>query len=615
MRRVITTLAILLVVIVAGMTALVLLVNPNDFRSYMVRQVEQRSGYQLKLEGDLRWHVWPQLSILAGRMSLTAPGATQPLVSAENMRLDVHLLPLLSHQLAVRQVMLKGAVIRVTPESAARRPDSAPHAPDNDRDALPIDRGWSFDIGRLEVADSLLVWQPSGGEAITFRDIDLLMKQDNRQQAQIALSSRVSRDQRTLQFSLAAEMNVSGWPRQIDGTLHQFDYRLSGADLPKQGIAGQASLQARWRDDQHFALDKLAFSANDSAFTGRLSGSLASASTLQMDLHASNLNLDSLLGISEAAGSGSAGAASGNGVSGARPVIATAADSSSPPTLIRDFTSRLKLSADALHWRGLNLQQVVLDAENQRGIITLNTFRGRSGAGHFSLPGTLDLRSAPSQVALAPDVTDLALTPLLTAFNLPTSVSGNLTLNGQFSGRGMSVEDVKRHWTGRADVRLNAARLHGLNFQQMIQRAVASSSDKVQGEQSDVDYTELKQLQANAVLDSGSLALDQLRGDAALLTLTGEGSVSLARRQCDIQFAITVTGGWRGESQLTQLLSTTPIPLRLYGNWDALNYSLKVDDVLRGQLESEAKKRLNQWADKNQHKQSGKDLKQFLDHL
>ena len=80
---------ILLVVLVAGLSALVLLVNPNDFRAYMVRQVEARSGYQLDLSGPLRWHVWPQLSILSGRMSLTAPGASQPLVSADNMRLDV----------------------------------------------------------------------------------------------------------------------------------------------------------------------------------------------------------------------------------------------------------------------------------------------------------------------------------------------------------------------------------------------------------------------------------------------------------------------------------------------------------------------------------------------
>ena len=102
MRRVLTTLMILLVVLVAGLSALVLLVNPNDFRAYMVRQVEARSGYQLKLDGPLRWHVWPQLSILSGRMSLTAPGLRSP-VSADNMRLDVALVPLFSHQLQVNR--------------------------------------------------------------------------------------------------------------------------------------------------------------------------------------------------------------------------------------------------------------------------------------------------------------------------------------------------------------------------------------------------------------------------------------------------------------------------------------------------------------------------------
>lgn len=108
MRRILTTLMILLAVIVAGLTSLVLLVNPNDFRAYMVHQVAERSGYQLELDGPLRWHVWPQLSILSGRMTLTARGAEEPVIRADNMRLDVALLPLLSHQLQVKQVMLKG---------------------------------------------------------------------------------------------------------------------------------------------------------------------------------------------------------------------------------------------------------------------------------------------------------------------------------------------------------------------------------------------------------------------------------------------------------------------------------------------------------------------------
>lgn len=57
----------------------------------MVQQVAARSGYQLQLDGPLRWHVLPQLSILSGRMVLTAEGAAEPTVRADNMRLDVAL--------------------------------------------------------------------------------------------------------------------------------------------------------------------------------------------------------------------------------------------------------------------------------------------------------------------------------------------------------------------------------------------------------------------------------------------------------------------------------------------------------------------------------------------
>lgn len=49
MRRILTTLMILLAVIVAGLTSLVLLVNPNDFRAYMVHEVANAAVINLTL--------------------------------------------------------------------------------------------------------------------------------------------------------------------------------------------------------------------------------------------------------------------------------------------------------------------------------------------------------------------------------------------------------------------------------------------------------------------------------------------------------------------------------------------------------------------------------------
>lgn len=156
-----------------------LLVNPNDFRDYMVKQVAARSGYQLQLDGPLRWHVWYATEYPLWANVPHCPGASQPLVRADNMRLDVALMPLLSHQLNVQQVMLKGAVIQLTPQTKEVRDENAPIAPrDNTLPDLSEDRGWSFDISSLKVADSVLVFQHEDDEQVTIRNIHLQMEQD-----------------------------------------------------------------------------------------------------------------------------------------------------------------------------------------------------------------------------------------------------------------------------------------------------------------------------------------------------------------------------------------------------------------------------------------------------
>lgn len=55
--------------------------------------------------------------------------------------------------------------------------------------------------------------------------------------------------------------------------------------------------------------------------------------------------------------------------------------------------------------------------------------------------------------------------------------------------------------------------------------------------------------------------------------------------------------------------------MSVYGKWQALNYSLQVDQILRKHLQDEAKRRLSGWADRNKDSQDGKDVKKLLDKL
>ena len=207
-------------------------------------------------------------------MTLTAPGAKAPVVSAENMRLDVKLLPLLSHQLFVKQVMLKNAVIRLTPDSEEHSQMDAPIAPaGTGTDAA--DAAWKFDIDNLRVVDSLLIWQRADNEQINVRDINLTLQQTQTRQAQLELSSRVNRDQRDLTFSMAADVDLQQFPRQIGAKVTQFNYQLAGADIPNGGIQGEGNAQVVYQQTPaQIAVSQLSVSANNSQLTGDISATL-----------------------------------------------------------------------------------------------------------------------------------------------------------------------------------------------------------------------------------------------------------------------------------------------------------------------------------------------------
>ncbi|MDG1644328.1 outer membrane assembly protein AsmA [Klebsiella huaxiensis] len=615
MRRILTTLMILLAVVVAGLTALVLLVNPNDFRAYMVKEVADRSGYQLELDGPLRWHVWPQLSILSGRMTLTAPGAAEPIIRADNMRLDVALMPLISHQLQVKQVMLKGAVIQLTSKTEAVRSQNAPVVPhDNTLPQVSEDRGWSYDVRQLQIADSVLFFQHEDGEQVTVRDIRLQMEQDEHHHATLDFSGRVNRDQRDLALSLSAQVQGGDYPHSLKAEISQLNWQLRGAELPAAGISGQGSLQASWFEDaKKLSFDKLNLSANGSAITGNASVVLGEQPDWTLNLQASTLNLDSLLTHTSPATDNGANQQGQSQTRQLRPVIANS-DIQQDYNALRAFNARMTLTADQLQWRGMNFTQVKGDISNQQGLLTINQLQGNLDGGNLSLPGLLDARSDTPQASFQPKLDNIEISSILKAFNYSLNLTGKLTLSGDFSGEKIDADDFRRNWQGQAQIQMTDTRTEGLNFQQLVQQAVERSTN-VQAQENYDNATRLDSVSSALELDNGLVTLRRMQGQSELMALTGQGELNLLKEDCDMRFNVRVLGGWKGESKLIDRLKQTAIPLRIYGNWQTLSYSLQVDQILRKQLQDEARKRLNDWADRNKNSQDGKDVKKLLDKL
>ncbi|MFO5535382.1 outer membrane assembly protein AsmA, partial [Klebsiella pneumoniae] len=176
---------------------------------------------------------------------------------------------------------------------------------------------------QLQVADSVLFFQHENGEQVTVRDIRLQMEQDENHRATVDFSGRVNRDQRDLALNFSATVQGGDYPHSLKADFTQLSWQLRGAELPPDGINGQGSLQASWQeDDKTLRFDNLNLMANRSTVTGSGSVVLGDRPDWSLDLHATTLDLDSLLAQRSPATDSSASQQGQSQTRPLRPVIA-----------------------------------------------------------------------------------------------------------------------------------------------------------------------------------------------------------------------------------------------------------------------------------------------------
>jgi len=601
MKRFLTTLAILMVVILAGLTALVFLVNPNDFRHYLIDKVEQKSGYHLVFQGEMRWHVWPRLSIITGPISLTAPGATRPAISADNMRLDVSLWPLISHQLSVEQIVISNAVLRATPDNEAKSNPDAPIAPEglnrisrkNNNDSK-----WLFEINKIKLTDSLLIWQLDNDTQLNIRNIMLTLSREDDHFISVNFSSNVSKDQQDLTFSLKSKLNIADYPHQIAGEINQLEYKISGINLPTDGISGNATLLFDYLHNQQpiFTLSNLAIDVNDSNLTGNLVAHVGKSPDYQLNITSTKLDLDKILGwqsllqpLTETKITSQVSS---------KPVIAMIETDSYDLSYLKQFPFQATISADKLIYRGLVVDSFKSKITHKKALLNVSQLEGGLLGGNFELPISLNYQNSPVIVTAKPKFNHVRLAPLLQSFDMPTKLDGSLMLAANLSGAGYDKFALLNFWSGNANVMLSKAQLTGLNIASLIQYAFSRLTDKIDTPQNLDDNTQIENLTVDTKLNKGMLSFSNLVASSDAMSIDGNGWLNLAGKSADVKLLVNINKGWHGNDNFINKINQLAIPLRIYGKWKNLQYQLNIEKLLRDEFQSQAKKALDSWLEK-----------------
>lgn len=164
-------LALVALVVVAGVV-FVSVFDANDYKAEISEQVGGAIGREFNIGGDIELSLWPDIGLAVGGVEMPdARGfGKRPFLEVEEARAVVRLLPLLSGEVQVAGVALKGAHLKlvqnrngvgnwedITGQSRATRTGREASARDRPDSALLLGA-----LGRVELEDVSVAWKDAG---------------------------------------------------------------------------------------------------------------------------------------------------------------------------------------------------------------------------------------------------------------------------------------------------------------------------------------------------------------------------------------------------------------------------------------------------------------------
>lgn len=166
-KRLLWAVAAFVVVLIAAAVVLVVTVDPNDYKDLIVKQVDQATGRQLDLEGDIKLSLFPWLGLRVGSTQLSnAQGfGDAPFAHIEEAQLRVAILPLFKGEVRADTLRLHGLRLNLSKNARGvtnwddllSRQNTEPPPAETEVGQANIPSALA--IGGIEIKDAALHWQ------------------------------------------------------------------------------------------------------------------------------------------------------------------------------------------------------------------------------------------------------------------------------------------------------------------------------------------------------------------------------------------------------------------------------------------------------------------------
>ncbi|OTQ25367.1 hypothetical protein B6D22_02205, partial [Gilliamella apicola] len=470
-KKILITLLILILLTAIGIVSLIVFVDPNNYRGFISDTVKDKTGYELTIDGNLRWHIWPQVSILTDSVKLSDIDAKKPILTADNMRLDVELFPLFSKKLEVKNVFIKSAIINITDESKGQvykhKAEQQPTPNDTQTTQTKQQKEsskWAFTLNKLEVSDSTVVLQ-NKDDFINFRNINLAIIQKSDKKIAIDVKGNIDRNQQNFSYVADADVDLTLFPEKAIIDLKKFDYTYNGIAIPTKELKGNLKGVINYlHNSKQLTSKDLSFSVNENYFSGAVNANFDKKPYIDLTVTSNELNLTPFLEKDKKTNENIT-------IQQSPPVVSNVTNVDNELNFLNSFNAKAKLDIKKLNINKMILNNINVALANNDGVTTFQNIGFDFAKGHIAATGVANGKQKYTQIKLIPKITNIDLNTFFNQIETPNDLEGVFNASGDIEVNTLSGNKLLENLKGNLSINVTNAKLNKININSIIQNA------------------------------------------------------------------------------------------------------------------------------------------------
>ncbi|MGL4191811.1 MAG: AsmA family protein [Vibrio sp.] len=619
------------VLLVAALLALVLLVNPNQFKPLIVEQAKQQTGLDLVMEGDIGWQFYPSIGFELGKTELRNPAGFQApnLFKVDSVGIAIELIPLLDKQLNIGQLRLDGAefyletlkdgrsnldVVTQALQSA-KTAQASPQTISEQASSGSANSAWNITLAGVAVRNALLqIVDHQAGSQTKLYDVQLAVSEFAPERwTNVTFAAKGDKDQQKFAAQGSASLMVNQAMSKVGLEALKLQAELEGAALPQSPMKLSLDSQIAFDLTQnHLSVLLNKLTANALSFDGKVDVTLADIPKVRFSLHSPEIDVDALLGTkaqeSQPAPAKEA-APSSSSASVANAPREVEPDLSALKTL--DVAGEIRI--DKFTASNAHLQNVQANFALNRGVVDLQSLTAKLYQGSLQAKAHLDARKTPANYTLQSQLKGVQVQPLLNDVlnNQMLAGTGNIDLNLQ--GQSLTPTGIQQNLQGTVAINFADGAVKGINVAHLIRTNYAKIKGQSVEEADTVKQTDFSAMTTTLQLNRGQVITNDLSLQSPLLRIHGEGQANYLQHTVDFLVRTSVVGTLEGQGgkSLDELRDVT-IPINISGTWSAPKFRLVFDEVLKQKAKKEVDRGVEKLTDKIKDEQTKKAVDGLL---